>query len=146
MKKIPYRATTSTGDIFDIEFPLSQDTGDAVRVSQLISEILLSIDRTLAVGTPTPNGDVLQAIAMAMSVRARMIHAPTETSSRLAMELLSTALAAAGMAGASSAAYRTCLVGASNSARRICSARALPESQAASTLGPISQSPQSPTR
>lgn len=98
MKILPYRATTSTGDIFDIELPLSQDTGDAVRVSQLISEILLSIDRALAVGGPTSNGDVLQAIAMAMSVRARMIHAPTETSGRIAMELLSTALAAAGIA------------------------------------------------
>ena len=98
MKILPYRATTSTGDIFDIEFPLSQDTGDAVRVSQLISEILLSIDRALAVGGPTSNGDVLQAIAMAMSIRTRMIHAPTETSGRLAMELLSTSLGAAGTA------------------------------------------------
>jgi hypothetical protein len=98
MKKLPYRAKTSTGDVFGIEFPLNQDTGDAVRISQILSEILLSIDRCLAVGNPTSNGDVLQAIAMAMSVRARMIHAPTETSSRLAMELQSTALAAAGMA------------------------------------------------
>jgi hypothetical protein len=69
----------------------SIDTGDAVRVS--LSEILLSIDRALGVGAPTSNGDVLQAIAMAMSVRARM-----KTSSRLAMELLSTALTAAGVA------------------------------------------------
>jgi hypothetical protein len=97
MKRLPYRATSSTGDIFDFDFPLNQDTADPVRISQLISEILLSIDRTLALGGPTSNGDVLQAIAMAMSVRARMIHAPTETSSRLTMELLSTALAAAGI-------------------------------------------------
>ena len=98
MKILPYRATTSTGDIFDIEFPLNPDTGDAVRIFQLVSEILLILDRSLAVGGPTSNGDVLQAIAMAMSIRARMIHAPTETSSRLAMELLSTALEAAGSA------------------------------------------------
>ena len=98
MKILPYLATTSTGDSFDIEFPLSPDTNDAVRVHQLISEMLLTLDRSLAVGGPTSNGDVLQAIAMAMSIRARMIHAPTETSSRLAMELLATALDAAGSA------------------------------------------------
>jgi len=59
-----------------------------IDASIAISEILLSIDRALAVGVPASNGDVLQAIATAMSVRARMIHAPTETSGRLATELL----------------------------------------------------------
>jgi 4-hydroxy-3-methylbut-2-enyl diphosphate reductase IspH len=95
MKKLPYRAITGTGDTFDIEFPLNRDTGDAVRVHQLVSEILESIDRALSVGNPTSNGDVLQAVAMAMAVRARMIHAPAEATARLAQDLLSTALAAA---------------------------------------------------
>ncbi len=98
MKFLPYRAKTGSGDVFDIEFPLSPDTGDAVRVSQVISEILGAIDRFLAVGGSTSNGDVLQAMAMAMSIRARMIHAPTETTGRLALDLLSTALEAAGNA------------------------------------------------
>ena len=98
MKKLPYRATTATGDTFDIEFPLNRDTGDAVRVHQLVSEILDSIDRSLSVGGQTSNGDVLQAVAMAMAVRARMIHAPAVATSRLALDLLTTALAAAGEA------------------------------------------------
>lgn len=98
MKILPYQATTATGDRFDIEFPLHADTGNAVRVSQLISDILGSIDRSLAIGDSTSNGDVLQAVAMAMSIRARMIHAAPATSARLALELLTTALDAAGNA------------------------------------------------
>ncbi len=94
MKILPYRAVTSTGDTFDIEFPLHHDTQDAVRVSQLLSEILLSIDRGLAFSGATSNGDVLQAVAMAIAIRARMIHAPVDVSGRLATDLLSVALAA----------------------------------------------------
>jgi len=98
MKILPYLATTGTGDAFDIEFPLHPDTGHAVRISQLISDILLSIDRNLASGGATSNGDVLQAVAMAMAIRTRTIHAPIEVSGRLAMELLAAALTAAGTA------------------------------------------------
>ena len=94
MRPLPYRATTSTGDVFDLEFPLHPDTEDAIGISKLISEILLVIDRTIAAGDATSNGDVLQAVAMAMSIRARMINAPTALTAGLATDLLSTALAA----------------------------------------------------
>ncbi len=51
MKTLPYRATSSSGDMFDIEFPLHRDTGDAVRISHMISELLQSIDRSLSIVT-----------------------------------------------------------------------------------------------
>ncbi len=98
MKRLPFRATTATGDVFEIDFPLDPGTGDAVRIHQLVTEMLQSIDRSLSLGDPVSNGDVLQAMAMAMAVRARMIHAPAATSGRLAIDLLSTALAAAATA------------------------------------------------
>ena len=44
MKKLPYRVRTKTGDRFDIDFPLHPETGDAVRVGQLISLLLEVID------------------------------------------------------------------------------------------------------
>ena len=90
--KLPYRATTRTGDVFDIEFPLHRETGDAVRVGQLVSAVLEAIDKDIAVAGETSNGDVLQAIAMTMAIRAGMIHAPHETSENLAKHLLSIAL------------------------------------------------------
>lgn len=65
MQPLPYRATPSTGDVFDIEFPQHADSGDAVRISRLSWEILASIERALAIGNATSNGDVLQVAAMA---------------------------------------------------------------------------------
>jgi len=94
MKRLPYRAETATGETFDIEFPLHEHTIDAVRVSQLVSEVLEQIDRSIAVLGETGNGDVLQAMAMAMAVRAEMIYAPHETTSTLSLDLLRNALSA----------------------------------------------------
>ena len=90
--KLPYRAKTSTGDVFDIVFPLHSETGNAVRVGQLISAVLEAIDKDIAIAGETSNGDVLQAVAMTMAIRAGMIHAPHETSENLAKNLLSIAL------------------------------------------------------
>ncbi len=94
MKKLPYRAQTSTGDTFDFEFPLHSETQSAVRVAQLVSALLETIDKDIAVAGETSNGDVLQAVAMAMAVRARMIHASSQTSAELSAQLLEVALEA----------------------------------------------------
>jgi hypothetical protein len=94
MNKLPYRVETGTGDIFDIEFPLHAETSDPVRVNQIISRLLASIDRDLALFVDTSNGDVLQAVSMVLAVRAGMVHADTNTTHRLALELLTTALSA----------------------------------------------------
>ncbi len=94
MKTLPYRVETGTGDIFDIEFPLHENTGDPVRVSQLVSQLLTTLDRDLALLTDTSNGDVLQAVSMVLAIRAGMVHAYGDTTSHLASQLLSTALGA----------------------------------------------------
>ena len=94
MKKLPYRAQTATGAVFEIEFPLHGETGDAVRVEQVVSLLLGALDKDIALAGETSNGDVLQALAMAMAVRAGMIHAPHDTTARLAKSLLNDALEA----------------------------------------------------
>ena len=92
MKTLPYRVETGTGDTFEIEFPLHEETGDPVRVSQLVSQLLATIDRDLALFEDTSNGDVLQAVSMVLAVRSGMVHADIDTTGRLASQLLSTAL------------------------------------------------------
>lgn len=82
------------GDTFDIEFPLHQETGDAVRVGQILTALLSAIDRDISIAGETSNGDVLQAVAMALAIRARMIQAPVEVTERLSSELLQGALTA----------------------------------------------------
>ena len=98
MKTLPYKAETSMGEVFEIDFPLHRETGDAVRVSQLISALLDTIDRDIALAGETSNGDVLQALAMATAIRAGMIHAPQPVTHRLSTDLLNSALNAVSVA------------------------------------------------
>ena len=58
MKTLPYRAETGTGDTYEIAFPLHSETSSAVRVAQLLSAVLKTIDTDLAVSGETSNGDV----------------------------------------------------------------------------------------
>ena len=92
MKIIPYRVETGTGDTFDVEFPLQEETGESVRAGQLVSGLLATIDRDLALFADTSNGDVLQAVLRVLAVRTGMVHANSDTTGRLASQLLSTAL------------------------------------------------------
>ncbi len=92
--KLPYRAVTASGETFDFEFPLHKDTSDPVRVSQLVTELLHAIDKDIQVCGETSNGDVLQALAMAMAIRGQMIYAPSEDIRALTQVLLDFALEA----------------------------------------------------
>tara|TARA_X000000950_G_scaffold272979_1_gene356232 strand:+ start:6291 stop:6737 length:447 start_codon:yes stop_codon:yes gene_type:complete len=94
MKYLPYRATTATGDIFDIDFPLHENTEDAVRVHQLLTAVLATIDDQVNVLGTTSNGDVLQALSMSVAVRARMIHSPPDILQAIVNDLTETAMAA----------------------------------------------------
>lgn len=92
MKRLPYRAVTATGEIFEIEFPLHPDTVSAVAVGQLLDVVLRTVSRELALLGATSNGDVLQALAMALAVRAGMIHAHSSLTGEEAKTLLVQAL------------------------------------------------------
>jgi len=92
--KLPYRATTASGEQIDVEFPLHAETGSAIRVEQMLSAILATLDRDIGASGETSNGDVLQAMSMALAIRAAMIHAPKRVTDPLAIDLVATALAA----------------------------------------------------
>lgn len=92
---MPYRVTTATGETIEFRFPLHPDTLSAVRVSGLLTALLATLDREIRIAGETGNGDVLQALAMALAARATMIAAPTAQTSRLAADLLQAALTAA---------------------------------------------------
>lgn len=98
MRPLPYRVETATGDLIDISFPLHPETESPMRVDQMLSAILNTLDQDIKLCGETANGDVLQALAMALAVRARMIHAPREMTAKLVQELLSSATTAASSA------------------------------------------------
>ena len=95
---LPYTARTKTGDVFEISFTLHRETGSPMRVSQLLTAVLDTLDREIGLLGETSNGDVLQALAMATAIRAAMIHAPLPVSERLATDLLTSALSGMGQA------------------------------------------------
>lgn len=92
---LPYDVTTATGEKIAFEFPLHAETQSAMRVAQLLTAVLGSLGRELKVLGNTANGDVLQALAMALAARTAMLHAPYSVGRRLATDLAATALAAA---------------------------------------------------
>ncbi|XOV87544.1 MAG: hypothetical protein ACFHX7_21755 [Pseudomonadota bacterium] len=100
MQTLFYRAKTATGDAFDIKFPLRDDTHNATRIAELVTSILRAIDDDLASEGATSNGDVLQAAAMALAIRSRIILAPPALTGQLAADLLDTALSAVAEASA----------------------------------------------
>jgi hypothetical protein len=91
---LPYRATTASGERFDIAFPLHPKTVSAVRTAQMLSRLLAALDTEARVDPATSNGDMLQALTMALAIRAAMIPAARGTTDRLAHDLLATALEA----------------------------------------------------
>jgi hypothetical protein len=96
--KLPFEYTSPTGEHFDLNFSLHPETVSAMRVSQLLYRLLETLDQEIGVLGDTANGDVLQALAMALAVRAGMIHADRTVTDRLCDELVRQALAGMGEA------------------------------------------------
>ncbi|MGA7982659.1 MAG: hypothetical protein WCA32_20860 [Chromatiaceae bacterium] len=94
MNALPYTAVTSTGEAFDIRFPLHPQTGSEEAVAGMLTSVLDALTRTLADRSDVTDGDVLQALAMALAIRARMVDAKPSASMRLMHELVDGAFAA----------------------------------------------------
>ena len=93
-KTLPYRVHTASGNQFDLEFPLHEDTQSPVRVSQLLSALLETLDRELGLLGDVGNGDVLQSVAMALAVRTRILASQSNAIDKAVKSLLESALEA----------------------------------------------------
>ena len=89
---LPYRATTATGETIDVTFELHAETRSEPDVSDLLTAVLSATDARVTGRAGVSNGDVLQALAMAMALRVAMIPAPCILTEPLARDLLDTAL------------------------------------------------------
>ncbi|MCA3140690.1 MAG: hypothetical protein ACK5YW_02700 [Betaproteobacteria bacterium] len=99
MKTLPYRAVTSSGAVLDVSFELHPETVSPARVAELVSAVLNAIDAQVEGRPPAANGDVLQAVAMALALRAGMLPAPRGLREQLARDVVERALES--VAGAS---------------------------------------------
>lgn len=92
-QRLPYRATTTSGNQFDFEFDLHPDTASAVNVSNLLTTVLAALDGEIKQIGNIGNGDILQSLAMALAVRTRLLPGADATLHGLSTDLLGTALA-----------------------------------------------------
>jgi protein-disulfide isomerase-like protein with CxxC motif len=98
MSTLDFTAVTSSGRAYDIAFPLHPMTRSAQGVSDLLTAVLEAISRTAEAGRDISDGDVLQAVVMALAIRGRMIDARTDSVQSLVEQLFADAFAAAGEA------------------------------------------------
>lgn len=97
MKVLPFTALSDGGSAVHMSFRLHDQVIDPDRVGKLASALLETISEEVT-GVdvdPMGNGDVLQALALAMAVRARIIDAPPETIRKVVDSLVADAMDAA---------------------------------------------------
>jgi len=103
-KRLPYRANTASGNQFEFEFPLHSETGSAVHVANLLDAVLGAVDREVRQLGGVSNGDVLQALAMTLAVRTRILPGDPGALAGLARQLLEESLSAPALPAAGNVA------------------------------------------
>ena len=90
--RLPVDVTTAMGDKFSFNFKLNEYTADPIKVSNLLSSVLATLDNEIKLLGETSNGDVLQGLAMALAIRSKIIHGADDTTQRLVKSLVKEAL------------------------------------------------------
>jgi hypothetical protein len=74
---LPYRAVTTSGAVIECDFALHPETTSVTDIADMIGKVLGALDQRIEgrPGRPVANGDVLQALAIALALRAEMLPA-----------------------------------------------------------------------
>ncbi len=91
MKTLLFTALTSGGQAFEVNFPLHPQTRSAEGVSEMITGLLETLSHHVETAGSVSDGDVLQALAMTLAVRARMVNATPESTLALIHDLIDEA-------------------------------------------------------
>jgi hypothetical protein len=91
---LPYTATTRSGETLHFDFPLHAQTVSRDDVARMLTAVLDGLTGAIGDRTTVSDGDVLQAVAMAMAVRAEMVKAPAGAAQNLSKQLVDTAMQA----------------------------------------------------
>ena len=96
---LPYQLLTEFGEELDIDFPLHEQTVSAIDVAQILTAVLEAVDNELQIMDDPSNGDVLQAMAMALAIRTRIVPVPFDVAKELGIELAQVSLNAVSASG-----------------------------------------------
>lgn len=69
---LPYKAITSSKKELSFNFTLDENTSSPLVINEIVNLILLKISNEINIYKPT-NGDIIQALCMALAVRSRII-------------------------------------------------------------------------
>lgn len=92
---LQFVAVTSGGRAYDIDFPLHPETQSPQAVSDLLTAMLESISRQTQGQADVSDGDILQALAMTLAIRGRMLEGNSEQIATLTHQLYDRAWSAA---------------------------------------------------
>ena len=104
MKRLQFTALTSSGQAYDIEFPLHPQTRSAEAVSTMLTALLETLSQQVETRADVSDGDVFQALAMTLAVRSRMVDVEPKESLELIEQFVTQAHRAAEKAPGYSAA------------------------------------------
>lgn len=91
METLKFTAIASSGRAFEMDFPLHPDTRSGEDVSEMMTAVLQAVSDAVQSRGEVSDGDVLQALAMTMAVRSRVIDVDAAVVQRLSHALLDTA-------------------------------------------------------
>lgn len=94
MSVLSYTAVTRSGRTYDIEFPLHPLTRSREGVGDAVTALLAALSRETDAGKGLSDGDILQALAMTLALRAQMANGSPEHMRTLVRELYDQAHAA----------------------------------------------------
>ena len=87
---LPYKAITNTKKEIDFNFSLDKNTISPIVINEIISLILSKISQEIDICKPS-NGDIIQAICMALVIRCKMIDYDFEKIEKITFETLKKA-------------------------------------------------------
>ncbi len=94
MSKLPYKVTTANGKVYLVDFELHPETASAVHVNHLLTSVLGAVDQEINILGDAATGDVLQALAMALAARTRIVPNQSDELDESVLDLLDSALGA----------------------------------------------------
>ena len=87
---LPYKAITSSKKEIEFNFTLDSNTNSPIVINEIINTILTNISSEIDVYKPS-NGDIIQAVCMALVVRCKMIDYDFDKIQEIVQKTLKTA-------------------------------------------------------
>ncbi len=91
-RTLAFTATTSSGEVLEFRLPLHAHTSSAEHVGALLEKILEHVSVLVEGPESISDGDVLQALTLAVAVRLRVAGVAPDTARQLLEDLANLAL------------------------------------------------------